>query len=59
MHRVFYPAFRGIIIRGIERKDIFRTNKDRDDLLTCLDNLLIVTNTSCYTCQITNRIKTE
>ena len=37
-----------VIIRGIERKNIFRTNKDRDDLLTRLDDLLPATNTSCY-----------
>jgi len=29
---VFYPAFRGIIIRGIERRKIFRDNKDCDNL---------------------------
>jgi nicotinamidase-related amidase len=41
MPRVFYPAFRGIIIRGIERKKIFRDNKDRDILMGAVRELVI------------------
>lgn len=37
-----------IIIRGIERRKIFRDNKDRDDFLSRLADLLPNTNTSCY-----------
>ena len=48
MPRVFYPAFRGIIIRGIERRKIFRDNKDRDNLVERLEHLIPATNTACY-----------
>lgn len=37
-----------VIIRGIERRDIFRSNKDRDDLLERLADLIPSTKTSCY-----------
>ena len=37
--RVFYPAFLGIIIRGIERRKIFRDNKDRDILVEAVREL--------------------
>ncbi len=37
-----------VIIRGIERRNIFEDNKDRDNLLTRLWELLPATNTSCY-----------
>lgn len=37
-----------IIIRGIERRRIFRDNKDRDSLLDRLSDLLPSTQTSCY-----------
>ncbi len=37
-----------IIIRGIERRKIFRDNQDRDDLLNRLGDLLPKTKTSCY-----------
>ena len=37
-----------VIIRGIERRKIFRDNKDRDNLLARLENLLPVTKTTCY-----------
>ena len=37
-----------IIIRGIERRKIFRNNKDRDDFLERLSIILPETNTSCY-----------
>jgi len=43
MPRVFYPAFRGIIIRGIERRKIFRDNKDRDNLVERLEHLIPAT----------------
>jgi hypothetical protein len=34
------PAFRGIIIRGIDQRDIFQDNKDCDNLLSRLGDLL-------------------
>ena len=37
-----------VIIRGIERRDIFEDNKDRDNLLNRLDTLLPAAKTSCY-----------
>jgi len=37
-----------IIIRGIERREIFRDDKDRDNLLDRLSDLLPATNTACY-----------
>jgi len=37
-----------VIIRGIERKKIFKSNKDRDDLLERLGDLIPATKTSCY-----------
>jgi putative transposase len=37
-----------IIIRGIERRNIFRDDRDRDRLLERLSVLLPETNTSCY-----------
>jgi putative transposase len=37
-----------IMIRGIERRKIFRNNKDRDDIIERLSNILPETNTSCY-----------
>ncbi len=37
-----------IMIRGIERRNIFRINKDREDLLDRLSNLLPETKTLCY-----------
>ena len=41
-------ALQHIIIRGIERGAIFRDDKDRDDFLGRLYNLLPETETSCY-----------
>ena len=41
MSRVFYPAFRGIIIRGIERMKVFRDNKDRDIFVGAVGELVI------------------
>ena len=37
-----------IMIRGIERRKIFRNNKDRDDFIERLSIILPETNTSCY-----------
>lgn len=37
-----------VIIRGIERRKIFRDDWDREDLLQRLSNLLPATQTSCY-----------
>jgi len=48
MPRVFYPAFCRIIIRGIERRKIFRDNKDRDNLVERVEHLIPATNTACY-----------
>jgi putative transposase len=41
-------AIHHIIVRGIERKKIFRDNKDRDDFLARLEKILTVTTTPCY-----------
>ncbi|MBT8490182.1 MAG: hypothetical protein KJN62_03960 [Deltaproteobacteria bacterium] len=37
-----------VIIRGIERREIFSNDTDRDDLLNRLENLLPETKASCY-----------
>jgi len=37
-----------VIIRGIERKNIFRDNNDRDNLLKRIRELIPKTNTACY-----------
>ncbi len=37
-----------VMIRGIERRDIFRNKKDREDFLTRLATLLPETRTACY-----------
>ncbi len=37
-----------VMIRGIERKKIFRDNKDRDNLLERISSLIPETNTACY-----------
>lgn len=37
-----------VLIRGIERRKIFRDNKDRDDMIDRLADLLPATNTGCY-----------
>lgn len=41
-------ALHHIMVRGIERKKIFRSNKDRDDFLTHLGKILSETSTPCY-----------
>ena len=37
-----------VMIRGIERRNIFKDNTDRNDMVDRLADLLPVTNTSCY-----------
>lgn len=37
-----------IIIRGIERRNIFKDDKDRDDFIDRLSDLLPATQTACY-----------
>ena len=41
-------VFHHIIIRGIERRKIFRNNRDRVNLLERLGKLLLETKTGCY-----------
>ncbi len=41
-------ALHHVIIRGIERRNIFEDNKDRHNLLDRLADLLQATKTSCY-----------
>jgi REP element-mobilizing transposase RayT len=41
-------ALQHIIIRGIERKAIFKNDTDREDFLDRLGNLLEETETACY-----------
>lgn len=41
-------ALHHIICRGIERKRIFRDNKDRDNFVERLGNILVQTSTHCY-----------
>lgn len=41
-------ALHHIIIRGIERKRVFRNNRDRDDFLDRLGNIIEETKTQCY-----------
>ena len=41
-------ALHHIMVRGIERKKIFRDNKDRDSFLTRLGKILSETSTPCY-----------
>ena len=48
MPPVFCPAYRRIIIRGIERRKIFNDNQDRDNFLDRLAILLPETNITCY-----------
>ena len=37
-----------VLIRGIERRNIFRDNQDRDNLLNRVADLFPATKTSCY-----------
>ena len=41
-------ALHHIIFRGIERRKIFRDNKDRDNFLDRLGNVLSDSGTPCY-----------
>jgi putative transposase len=41
-------VFHHVMIRGIERRKIFRNNKDREDFLNRLGKLLAETQTTCY-----------
>jgi putative transposase len=41
-------VFHHIIIRGIERRKIFRDNRDRENFLERLGKLLLETKTGCY-----------
>jgi REP element-mobilizing transposase RayT len=41
-------VFHHVLIRGIERRNIFRDNRDREDLLDRLGSLLALTKTTCY-----------
>ncbi|HUN53869.1 MAG TPA: transposase [Smithella sp.] len=41
-------ALHHIMIRGMERKQIFRDNSDREDFLVRLEKLLPATQTSCF-----------
>jgi len=41
-------ALHHIMIRGMERKQIFRDNNDREDFLARLEKLLPATKTSCF-----------
>ena len=41
-------VFHHVMIRGIERRKIFRNNKDREDFLDRLEMLLPETQTTCY-----------
>ena len=41
-------VFHHVMIRGIERRNIFRNNKDREDFLNRLGKLLPETQTTCY-----------
>jgi len=41
-------ALHHVMIRGIERRRIFRDNQDRDNLLNRIEALLPETQTACY-----------
>ncbi len=41
-------ALHHIMIRGLEGKNIFKDNKDRDDFMDRLGNILLDTSTPCY-----------
>jgi putative transposase len=41
-------ALHHIIIRGIEKKDIFRGNRDKDTFIVRLGTILLDTRTACY-----------
>ena len=41
-------VFHHVMIRGIERRKIFRHNKDREDFFDRVQKLLPATQTTCY-----------
>jgi putative transposase len=41
-------ALHHIMVRGIERRKIFRDNKDKDNFVERLDDILKQTSTPCY-----------
>lgn len=41
-----------IMIRGVERRKIFRDNKDRENFLERLAKLLPETQMACYACPV-------
>jgi REP element-mobilizing transposase RayT len=41
-------ALHHVIVRGIERQKIFRSDNDRDDFIERLENILTKTSTACY-----------
>ena len=41
-------ALHHMVIRGMEEKNIFRNDKDRDDFIERLGNIVTATSTSCY-----------
>ncbi len=41
-------ALHHIMVRGIERREIFRDNKDKDDFAERLGDIIKATSTSCY-----------
>jgi REP element-mobilizing transposase RayT len=46
--RLDAPGVLHHIIRGIERRKIFRDNKDRNNVIDRLSDLLPATQTACY-----------
>ncbi len=48
-----------VIIRGIERRRIFRDSNDQDDLLARLEDLIPRTNMSCYAWPLLSGIMNE
>jgi len=40
------------MIRGIERREIFNDDKDRENLMERLSTLLPETKTPCYVCPV-------
>ncbi len=41
-------ALHHIMVRGIERREIFRDNKDKDGFVERLGDIIKATSTSCY-----------
>ena len=51
-------ALHHIIVRGIERKSIFRDNYDRDNFFERLDRIFAETKTACYAWVFTTNTST-